>query len=132
MTKLTYISKFFLSIVAVQIFNLSIYAQFDSVQSSHTIGDFNSIDSIAEYVAEIILHHTDAFPEFEKQGTHKDQHQHKNFSIQLFNDLQKTVTSQNYLPLKSSINSISENYDYLFFKEINPPPPRHNLSATTC
>ncbi len=124
MTKLAHISKFFLSVAALQIFNLSIYAQFDSVQSSHTMGDFNSIDSVAEYIAEVILHHTDAFPEFEKHGAHKDQHQHKNFSIQLFSDIQKTLASENYVPLKSSLNLVNENYDYLFFKEINPPPPK--------
>ena len=124
MTKLTYISKFFLTVVALQIFNLSIYAQFNPVQSGNTMGDFNSIDSVAEFVAETILHHTNAFPEFEKQGTHKDQHAHKNFSFQLFNDLQKPSTSQVYVLQKSSINSLNEEYSYRFFKEINPPPPK--------
>lgn len=124
MTKRAYISKFFLSVVAVQIFNLSIYAQFNSVQSSHTMGDYNSIDSVAEYVAEVILHHANAFPEFEKHGAHKDQHPHKNFSFQLFNELQKPSSSETYAPPSGSINSTNEDYRYLFFKEINPPPPK--------
>jgi hypothetical protein len=124
MTKLTHISKFFLSIVAVQIFNLSIYAQFNPVQSGNTMGEINTIDSVTEYIAEVILHHANAFPEFEKSGTHKDQHTHKNFSIQLFNDLQKPLTSETWMSQKSHTNSMSEDYQYLFFKEINPPPPK--------
>jgi hypothetical protein len=124
MTKLASISKFFFYIVAMQIFNLSIYAQFNPVQSGHTMGEFNSIDSVAEYVAEVILHHTNAFPEFEKNGQHKDQHLHKNFSFQLFNDLNRSLTSQTHVQIIKSTNSLNENYDYLFFKEINPPPPK--------
>jgi hypothetical protein len=124
MRKLAFISKFFLTVVAIQIFNLSIYAQFDPVQCGNTMGDFNSIDSITEYVAEVILHHANAFPEFEKNGSHKDQHQHKNFSIQLFNDFKKTTSTQASVLKRSSSNSMSEDYRYLFFKEINPPPPK--------
>ena len=124
MIKRVHIAKFFLTIVAVQIFNLSIYAQFNSIESEHNIGDFNSIDSVTEYVAEVLLHHTNAFPEFEKNGTHKDQHPHKNFSIQLFNDLQNPQTNQSYVQRKSGTNSLINGYQYLFFKEINPPPPK--------
>jgi len=124
MNRLTQISRFILSIVAVQILNLSIYAQFDSVQSGNAMGNLNSIDSVAEYIAEVMLHHTNAFPEFEKNGTHKDQHQHKNYSIHLFSDFKKTAASNNYALHKNNIGSLAEDYQYLFFKEINPPPPK--------
>jgi hypothetical protein len=124
MSRLAQISKFILSIIAVQILNLSIYAQFDPVQSGNTMGNLNSIDSITEYVAEVMLHHTNAFPEFEKTGAHKDQHQHKNYSIHLFNDLKKTAIAYNYTLDKNNNGAVIKDYTYLFFKEINPPPPK--------
>jgi hypothetical protein len=124
MSRLTQISKFILSIVAMQILNLSIYAQFDPVQSGNTMGNLNSIDSVTEYVAEIMLHHTNAFPEFEKNGAHKDQHQHKNYSIHLFNDFKKPATGYNDALNKNNNGAVIKDYRYLFFKEINPPPPK--------
>ena len=124
MSRLTQISKFILSIIAVQILNLSIYAHFDPVQSDNTMGNLNCIDSVTEYVAEVMLHHTNAFPEFEKTGAHKDQHQHKNYSIHLFNDFKKTTTAYNCKLHKNYKGAMIKDYNYLFFREINPPPPK--------
>ena len=110
-------------IVALQILNISIYAQdIDVLQQAHTISYENEINSVAEYVGEIILKHTNAFPEFPNDG-HKQMQCSKHidlndFSFQPFNiGATPPVYSAYLYPHKID-------YNFLFFKEINPPPPK--------
>ncbi|MFT4155894.1 hypothetical protein [Parafilimonas sp.] len=110
-------------VVALQILNISIYAQDMSwMQQKHTIFYYNEINCVAEYIGEIILKHHNQFPEYPNDG-HKDFPFSKhidlnNFSFQPFKAKATSPVNKEYLfPHKID-------YDFLFFKEINPPPPK--------
>jgi len=121
----TYLLRFVLLVVAVQILNLSVFGR-DTVEraQNNTIGEVNQIDSMIEYVAEIILDYKNAFPE---NGAHNHQshtsHQMKHGSFNMISFRKNTE-------IKRFCNTISipipskEDYKYLFAREINPPPPK--------
>ena len=120
-----YLLRFVLLVVAVQILNLSVYGQ-DVIKpaQSNTLGELNQIDSMIEYVAEIILDYKNAFPE---NGTHNHQshtsHQLKHGSFNMISfrkgsDVKRFCRTSNiHIPSK-------EEYKNLFTREIIPPPPK--------
>lgn len=124
----TYSIKFLFLIVALQILNLSVYgnAYVETVvlKNNKKKTQINQIDSLAEYIVEIVLKHTNAFPE--QKGNHT-KNENKSFKAPF-----KIITRINVVEEKETkIASVtkphshySNNYDYLFFKEINPPPPK--------
>jgi hypothetical protein len=122
-----HIARLLLFVVAMQILNLSIYMQdFEPLKThKHTIGEINEINSIVEYVAEVVLEHKGALPEYKQQNsdhTALQLHKHAPVKMITFDDLQPQrefyVTKQTYL------HPLSEADEFLFFREINPPPPK--------
>lgn len=120
-------ARLLLLLVALQILNLSIYMQdFEPLNTHHyTIGEVNEINSIVEYVAEVVLQHKNALPEYHQQNNdHSAMQLHKHAPIKMitFEDLQPKrafcVTKHSY------IHPLNEAYQFLYFKEINPPPPK--------
>ena len=119
------ILKAFLFIMAIQILNLGIDAiEFQPLQKEEVIEDFNYINSMSEYVSEILMSYKDAFPEYQKNSASSRSQLLKHFSFKFFD------YPSNFLLLKEFKESTAyclvnkENYKYLFFEEINPPPPR--------
>ncbi len=115
----------FLGLIALQIINLSINAiDFQPMASTVTLGDFNYLNSMTEYIFEIVIGNKDAFPEFEKDNTSSKTQVVKHISIKLLQtDFCICVTR----PATNSYTHaavLNEKYSYLFFKEINPPPPK--------
>lgn len=116
-------AKFITLIVALQILNVSIYAQdFDALQQNNTFIYSNEINSVAEFVGEIILKHNNAFPEYPDDG-HKDMQFSKHIDLSVF--------SFNHFKAITKVDDYTEylfpdkiDYNFLFFKEINPPPPK--------
>jgi len=121
----TYLQRFVLLVVAAQILNLSVYGRNNEIDiTSNTIGELNQIDSLVEYVSEIILDYKNAFPE---NGSHNHQshtsHQlkHAGFNLIAF----RKNTEITYYRSASSVPILSkEEYKYLFAREIIPPPPK--------
>lgn len=110
--------------MAIQVLNLSIYSQaFIPIETHQTIGYFNEINSIMEYVAEIMLHHKNAFPE-NGNSNPNDLQMHKHGPVDLYAGVEKITLrytkQENCIPA----HFFSNNYHYLFCKEINPPPPK--------
>ena len=117
-------AKLITLVVALQILNMSIYAQdVNMLQQKGFVTYINDINSIAEYVGEVVLKHANAFPEYPNDG-HKELQFSKHFDL--------TPSSIQKLKVQSNIiNSFSEHifphqedYSFLFLKEINPPPPK--------
>ena len=119
----TAFAKFITLVVALQILNVSIYAQdVDALCQKNVLMYDNDINTVAEYIGEVLLKHTNAFPEYPNDG-HKDLQFSKHIDINLF--------SFQHFKSKSSPSRKVEylfpnkiDYDFLFFKEINPPPPK--------
>lgn len=124
------LAKLLALVVAIQILNLSICVQdFKELPAKHSIGEFNEINSVVEYVAEIILEHDNAMPEG-KHSSHKDLQAHKHIDFKKA-PVSKPANMQN--EIAAAINysyPIKDSYSFLYYKEINPPPPKEqdNLS----
>jgi hypothetical protein len=124
----TYITKVITLVIAVQILNLSVYGgDFDpTVSSAHVgkIGEFNQIDCLLEYVAEIMLDHKDAFPE---NGSHnpngKSGRQAKHSVIKMV-----VCSRMAEMPINNALPTVllsyNQNYKSPQASEINPPPPK--------
>ena len=122
-----HIAKLLTFIVALQILNLSIFMQdFDPIDTHrNTIGEFNEINSIVEFVAEVVLDNTNALPEYHQQNMGHNmmlQHKHAPVKMVTFDDLQPARVF--YTPSREYIHPLNEAYDFLYFREINPPPPK--------
>ncbi len=118
------ISNLVVFIMAVQILNLSIYAQdYNPIKTTKTLYEVNEINSIAEYVGEIILNHHNQFPEYPNDG-HKDFQFLKHFTLTAFSVPVLKIRNCHYTVNSSYAVPVNEHYYFLFYKEINPPPPK--------
>ena len=119
--------KAFIALMAVLVINVSIDA-FDfqplDTNSELCIDDFNYLNSFAEYFTEVVLGHKDAFPEFQKEASSSKSQFVKHIDVKIYPKdsycclpVYKTIRTEFLVPLK-------ENYHFLYFNEINPPPPK--------
>ena len=119
-----YFAKFVAFIVMLQILNLSIYAQdFEQTEPQHTIGNLNEINSVVEYIAEIVLDNTNALPEVQKAGQ-KDLQFHKHLTMKLLAVNERHEQKVPQTPGDVFTCPLKDDYAFLFCKEINPPPPK--------
>ncbi len=110
--------------MAVQILNLSIYAQdYNPIKISKTVYETNEINSIAEYVGEVVLHHHNQFPEYPNDG-HKDLQFLKHFTLTAVTFPVLKFQQRDYINNINYSVPLNEYYDFLFYKAINPPPPK--------
>lgn len=112
-----------LLILAIQILNLSVNSIDFKPFETGNLTEFNDINTIAEFVSEIVLGNVNSFPEFSTK-TQKQSQLQKHISLKIIND-QSSIKVE--LPLLNSIGfstGIKEKYLYEFFQEINPPPPK--------
>lgn len=110
--------------MALQILNQSIDAiDFQPAFTSNNIGNFNDLNSVAEYVSEIMLGHKDAFPEYQKTPTSKSFHTFKHINMKIFEPRMFVPELQQYQDITSFAYPLDEHYSFQFSKEINPPPP---------
>lgn len=115
-------------VLAMQILNLSVYGSSYWQQSvskdGRSILQLNQIDSLAEYITEVLLDHIDAFPE-QKENHTKNQSKTLKIPFQLFNHAEIVDDAVGVPPATQVIYSLYRNgYEYLFSREINPPPPK--------
>jgi hypothetical protein len=94
-------------------------------ENRNIIGEFNQIDSLIEYVTEIIFHDNNAFPENGNHTRHNNsQHQIKHISIKMINFKKKNADMPFYCTAPRLPEILKEEYKNLFLQEINPPPPK--------
>jgi len=119
------IAKFIVAIIALQILNLSIDSvDFQPISANITLGDFNYINSLTEYVSEIILGHKDAFPEYQNESTSSKAQLVKHLSLKLYQPTTSIDIIRISEDAQAFIVPLKEKYSFTFYKEINPPPPK--------
>ena len=116
-----YITKSVLLIVALQLLNLSIYAQ-DFKTLSNKTAETNICESVLEYVLEVVLQHKNAIPE--QSQHHKDLHFHKHISFKAISFGIPVNTTYAYSIKKIEVVPLKLTYAYQYLQEINPPPPK--------
>ncbi len=77
-----YISFIIVALVALQVLNLGLYAQDFEVMPQYRGKNCNIINSVAEYVAEVVMNKFNAFPE-KKEKPNQKEHD-SNFKFQPF------------------------------------------------
>jgi hypothetical protein len=119
-----HIARIFTFLVALQILNMGFFVQdFVSLASPSSISDHNVINSVVEYVSEVMLNKLNALPENNNKAN-KDLQAHKHCVVKMI-ELQKSAIA--ILPAMAVLRlhyPLSDNYYYRFYKEINPPPPK--------
>ncbi len=119
-----HIARIVTLIVALQIINFGLFVQdFQPLANSSISPELNIINSIDEYVAEVALHHKDAVPENNKQPQ-KDLQAHKHIPFKLIPVPKPHTLSNTQLVYQHKPASLEEGYNYLFYKDIYPPPPK--------
>ena len=108
-------------IVALQLLNLSIYAQDFKVLSNNT-AETNICETVLEYVLEVVLDHKNAIPE--QSQHHKDLHFHKHASFKAISFVVPVTNEHEYSIKKIEIVPLKLIYAYQYLQEINPPPPK--------
>lgn len=122
----TYITKFMLLILALQVLNLSVYGRdCVDVSKNNAIGEYNQMDSLAEYVTEILLDYKNVFPE---NGGHNRRssmpHQLKHVTIKMVSIKKRLFEQPCPIATTAATTTFTEDYKYLFSSEITPPPPK--------
>jgi len=118
-----YIIRFITLVVALQLLNLSIYAQdFKPMYAELGSDETNITETIVEFVVEVILGHTNAIPE--QSQHHKDLHFHKHGSFNAINFHKEALITASQLSLASLPIPLHESFKDLYFQEINPQPPK--------
>lgn len=120
-----HIARIITLIVALQIISLGLFAQdFQPLANSDITPEINIINSVDEYVAEVILHHKDAVPENNKQPQ-KDLQAHKHVQFKLITVPHPESLTGTQAVYHTRPTSLVEGYKYLFSKSIYPPPPKN-------
>ena len=96
---------------------------FKPLQYTNDIINFNYLNSMAEYITEVVMQKTDAFPEFFKHNTNQSQSM-KHFDIKLYQPTAFHALNIHSTTVVNISFPFDDTYSYQFCKEINPPPPK--------
>ncbi len=110
--------------MALQIMNVSIDAiDFKPFESNMVLTEFNDQNTITEFISETLLGYKNLFPESSTKSQ-KQAQQQKHVCIKLINCSPAVLTNQYDAEAAAYCVPTTENYAYLFLREINPPPPK--------
>jgi hypothetical protein len=118
-----HIAQFITLIVALQILNMGLFVQDFQYNVSSSICDQNIINSVVEYVSEVVLKKNNAMPE-DDNNTHKDYQAHKHTILKLIELEMQSLAFTAPINTETNKAPLKENYYFQFCKEINPPPPK--------
>lgn len=125
-----HIKKIILILVSLQVLNVGLFAQ--NITESNLLPNQNVINSVTEFLHEIVLNKTNQYPENNKKDHqnqhHKSQHNShiKNFSVKFSCPKTNFITGIHYVAnyTKQKFLLLNENaYSEIIF-EITPPPPK--------
>ncbi|WP_078832870.1 hypothetical protein [Sediminibacterium ginsengisoli] len=111
--------------MALQILNLSTDAiNFQPMgTSSATVVEYNDLNTLVEYFAEVVLGKKNAFPE-NLQHEEKQSQVQKHITIKLFNQSTLVDNSVQYTVSARYSTPVDDNKTVRFAREITPPPPK--------
>jgi hypothetical protein len=112
-------------LLALLVMNTGLYAQ--NFQVATLDGQsFNIINSVTEYIAEVILQKQNAFPEDGKSNPHQQQKHHLHVKAHVVKEVCENKLTQNikFTPIAETISSSSAYIYNSYTVEITPPPPK--------
>lgn len=120
-----HIARFATLLAALQILNMGFFVQdFQQLTSSSLcISDHNVINSVVEFVSEVVLQKVNAIPESNNHNS-KDFQAHKHSTMKMVGQQVCSVLVTPLALLQKKKSTLTHSYSYHFFEEINPPPPK--------
>ncbi len=120
---INFVSRAILLLLAIQILNLSVNSIDFKPFTTSDFTVFNEINSIGEYVSEIVLGHINAYPEFQTK-TQKQSQMQKHVCFKIINTERENTLE--ILPFFTILHSskLKNSILHEYFNEINPPPPK--------
>lgn len=117
------IAKIFIVIVAIQILNMSIYnGEFATIAIANSNSSImDETDSFVEFIVESIKHKN---IDTDSNHSSKESRNHKDFQLKLFAPQVAFIKIQRPINSSELTNEFIIGYNYLFCKQINPPPPK--------
>jgi hypothetical protein len=124
------VTNIFVSLIAIQVINLSIdAAEFEPLNATNDIGNFNYFNSMVEYITESILEYKDAFPEYyNNTSSSKKAQLEKSISFKFSQSSQIDCSAKYFLVIVKNFRIDDEDFYNLHYSEIIPPPPKYNFS----
>jgi len=118
-----YIVRFLVFVMAFQVLNLSVYPELLQWYRSESATNLNNdMDSLVEYVTEIVFGQKDAFPEYAHKH-HKELQIHKQ-AISLYSEEMAANNAGEPFIRRPMEGAAPDQYSYQYYSEINPPPPK--------
>jgi hypothetical protein len=121
-----YLSHLLIALVALQVLNLGLYAQDFELAPVSAFADQNIINSVTEYIAEVLLNKVNAFPEKKESSNQSNQNEHEMlFKFQPFKIMINQAQDLRYalsFPIKSYNCFRSSHYANHSEDIISPPP----------
>lgn len=125
-----HIKKIVLTVIAIQVLNIGLFAQ-DVEQYNTSIHQANDVvNSVTEYVAEVLLNKEHNLPDKTKSNSHEHHKSSSNTHIKTTHfklAIQKSYTNTNafcqVVYQQYSITNFIENLPTIIF-DITPPPPK--------
>lgn len=117
------IAKFFMAIVALQLLNMSIYTgEFENTPNATAKDCVEETETLVEFIVEKVENkNLDADTQ---NDDNKEAHPYKDFQVKLFPPTILAIKIAAPLNTHKLTHGFVIHYDYLFYKEINPPPPK--------
>lgn len=119
-----HIAKSLTFLVAFQILSLGLFVQdFEAMGTSDISPQINIINTVDEFVAEVVLQHVNAVPE-PKEHSRKDIQIHKHADYKVNEIIVLSIPLVTQPSPSTTVSSFAEKYDYQYFEDIIPPPPK--------
>ncbi len=109
--------------MAIQVLNLSTDAIDFHPMQSVDITEFNDLNTVTEYFAEVVLGHKNAFPE-SKEKKEKSASLQKNISVKLYDPSPALCVTLRPIVNTDFCIPANDNNTHWLSREINPPPPK--------
>lgn len=118
-----HIARVIVLIVALQLLNLSIYAQdFKPLYADQNNSEVNISETIVEFVVESVLGYKDAIPE--QSQHHKDLHFHKHVSFKAISIERNDLLSASQIRNATLPVWLYEDVNDLYLQDFDPKPPK--------
>lgn len=122
-----YFSNFVVALVALQVLNLGLYAQDFETVPTFNGKQTNIINSVTEYVAEVVMQKKNAFPEKAESSNQSNQDGHEILlKFQPFKIFFSNFQEQQYVKISTAIcyNIFSLPHYTNCYADILSPPPK--------
>jgi len=115
--------KLFLILMSALVLNQCVdEIEFQPLIAFNEIGNFNDLNSAVEYISEVVMGRKDLFPEYTKDGRHKQSSCFKHIISKILDRQHLLIPPTAEIIISSFTYPLDEKYTFLFSREFIQPP----------